>query len=129
MLRAKKFQGEILLKMNILFSECSTGKLLHFGQQFKIYLELVNKNCLRWILVLFLSFHVLRYCWIGAFSILLILIKSQHCSWKADASCQVHIPVFHQIILMDVLNPSHHWVLCPKLIFPPQFQCLKLRRE
>lgn len=61
--------------------------------------------------------------WIGAFSILFILIKSQHCSWKADASCrthcQVHIAGFHQVILVDVLKPSHRWVLCPRLILPP----------
>lgn len=83
-------------------------------------------------MVLLLDFF-LRYCWIGAFSILFILIKSQYFSWKTDASCrshcQVHIPGFHQVILMDVLNPSHRWVLCLGLILPPQFQYLKVRGD
>lgn len=70
-------------------------------------------------------FFFLTCYWIGAFSILFILIKSQHCSWKADASCrthcQVHIPGFLQVILVDVWKPLHRWVLCPRLILPPDF--------
>lgn len=132
MLRAKKkrSQTEILLKIQILFLQCSVGKSLHFGQKFKMHLELVKKipkmeiGFTSWL-------FFLRYCWIGAFSVLFILMKSQYFSWKTDDSCrshcQLHIPGFHQVILMDVLNPSHHWVLCLGLILPPQFQYLKVR--
>lgn len=39
---------------------------------------------------------------------LFVLTQSQHGSWKADASCssrcQVHVPGFHQVLLMDVSN-------------------------
>lgn len=106
----------------MLFLWCSLGKSLRFGQKFKMHLELVKK--IPKMEISFTSWlFFLGYCWIGAFSILFILIKSQYFSWKTDASCrshcQVHIPGFHQVILMDVLNPSHHWVLCLGLIKPP----------
>lgn len=105
----------------MLFLLCSLEKSLRFGQKFKMHLELVKKTPK--MEIGFTSWLFLGYCWIGAFSILFILIKSQYFSWKTDASCrshcQVHIPGFHQVILMDVLNPSHHWVLWFGLIKPP----------
>lgn len=132
MLRAKKkSQAEILLKIQILFFQRSVGKSLHFGQKFKMHLELVKLISIFGFFLL-LDFF-LRYCWIGAFSILFILMKSQYFSWKTDASCRshcpLHIPGFHQVILMGVLNPSHHWVLCLVLILPSSISIPKGERR